>query len=114
MRGHDRAFTMRRIYFLFDVPAGSVRGGHAHRTLHQLVVAPSGSFDVVIDDGRARRTVALNRPDVALHLVPGIWRELENFSAGSVCLVAASDVYDEDDYVRDRDEFLAFKAGHGD
>jgi hypothetical protein len=102
-------FKIRRVYYLFDVPAGAVRGGHAHRDLHQLVVAASGSFEVVLDDGRECRTVMLNRPDRGLHLVPGIWRELQNFSSGSICLVAASEKFDERDYWREHSKFLEYK-----
>jgi len=108
--GQNCPFQIRRVYYLFDVPAGAVRGGHAHRALHQLVIAASGSFEVSLDDGRDRRTVALNRPDRALHLVPGIWRELRNFSSGSICLVMASETFDESDYFRRHSDFLAFKA----
>jgi WxcM-like protein len=104
-------FAIRRVYYLFDIPSGAARGGHAHRALHQLLVAASGSFDVLLDDGSDRRTVTLNRPDRGLHLVPGIWRELCNFSSGSICLVMASELYDEEDYLRDHDDFLAWKTG---
>jgi hypothetical protein len=104
-------FAIRRVYYLFDVPAGAVRGGHAHHALHQLVIAARGSFDVLLDDGRERRTVTLDNPAIALHLVPGIWRELLNFSAGSICLVMASAPFDEADYLRDYGEFVAFKGG---
>ena len=103
-------FEIRRVYYLFDVPAGAVRGGHAHHALHQLVIAARGTFDVLLDDGRTRRSVTLGTPTTALHIVPGIWRELFNFSAGSICLVAASALFEEADYVRQYDEFVAFKA----
>jgi len=106
-------FDIRRVYYLYDVPGGAARGGHAHRSLHQLVVAASGSFDVLIDDGRNRRTVALNRPYYALHIVPGIWRELHNFSSGSICLVLASAEFDEEDYVRQHESFAEWKRGRG-
>jgi len=99
-----------RVYYLYDIPGGASRGGHAHRQLHQLIIAASGSFDVLIDDGRNRRTVMLNRPYHALHIVPGIWRELHNFSSGAICLVLASAVYDEADYIRQYTEFLEFKG----
>lgn len=102
-------FAIERAYYLYDVPAGAARGGHAHRALHQLVVAAGGSFDVLIDDGRNRRTVSMNRPFYALHIVPGIWRELHNFSSASICLVLASTVYDEDDYIRDYESFEHWK-----
>lgn len=99
-------FEIARSYWLFDVPAGSHRGGHAHRRLQQLIIALSGSFDVVLDDGKERRVISLNRPDRGLYLPKGIWRELENFSAGAVCLVLASEPFDEEEYIRDYDEFL--------
>jgi hypothetical protein len=108
--GRNCPFNIRRVYYLFDVPAGAVRGGHAHRALHQLVIAGSGSFEVRLDDGQDRRTVALSRPDRALHLVPGIWRELHSFSSGSICLVLASDTFDERDYFRRYSEFVTFKT----
>ena len=104
--GRHLPFDIRRVYYLYDVPGGGVRGGHAHRQLQQLVVAVSGSFDVVLDDGRERRRVTLNRAHQGLLIPRMVWRELENFSSGSVCLVMASEVYDEDDYYRDFDEFV--------
>lgn len=109
--GGDLPFDVRRVYYLYDVPSGAVRGGHAHRALRQLVVAASGSFRVVLDDGRERRSVTLNRPDTGLLVVPGIWRELEDFSSGSVCLVLASAEYEESDYVRDYGDFVRIKRG---
>jgi hypothetical protein len=111
--GFNCPFPIQRVYHLFDVPAGAMRGGHAHRELHQLIVAVRGSFDVRLDDGRSCREVRLDRPDNALHLVPGIWRELLNFSAGSICLVIASELFDEADYFRDHADFLTFKASSG-
>lgn len=103
-------FNVKRVYYLYDVPGGESRGAHAHRELEQLVVAASGSFDVVLDDGNVKRTVALNRPYQGLLIVPGIWRELNNFSSGAVCLVLASLLYDEADYIRDYNEFLRLKC----
>jgi hypothetical protein len=103
-------FTIRRVYYLYDVPSGAARGGHAHMSLHQLIIAVAGSFDVVIDDGEERRRVHLNRPYRALHLVPMIWREIDNFSSGSVCLVLASETFDEADYIRDYDTFNSLVA----
>lgn len=100
-------FEFRRIYYLYDVPAGESRGGHAHRQLEQLVIAASGSFDVVLDDGRERKTFTLDHPHQGLYVSHLIWRELEAFSPGAVCLVLASEYYDEDDYIRDFQEFLA-------
>ena len=102
-------FDVQRVYYLYDVPGGEERGGHAHRELRQLIVAASGSFDVIIDDGKLKRTITLNRPYMGLLVVPGIWRELVNFSSGSVCLVLASHCYSEDDYVRDYSYFLNYK-----
>ncbi len=98
-------FDIKRVYYLYDVPGGEERGGHSHKALKQFIVAISGSFDVVIDDGVKERTVTLNRPYMGLLIVPGIWRVINNFSSGSVCLVLASEHYDESDYVRDYDEF---------
>jgi dTDP-4-dehydrorhamnose 3,5-epimerase-like enzyme len=99
-------FPIRRAYYLYDVPGGAERGGHAHKELHQLIVALSGSFDVVLDDGREKRRFPLNRPYHGLYVCPHIWRELDNFSTGAVCLVLASEVYSEEDYWRDYGEFL--------
>lgn len=103
-------FDVKRVYYLYDVPGGESRGGHAHKELYQLIIAASGSFNVTIDDGNVKRTFYLNRPCQGLLLVPGIWRELDNFSSGSVCLVFASMKYDENDYIRDYDEFLNYKS----
>jgi len=102
-------FDIERVYYLYDVPGGEERGGHAHKDLSQLIVAASGSFDVVLDDGTRKKTITLNRPYQGLYLVPGIWRELVNFSSGSSCLVLASHKYDEADYIRDYNEFLKYK-----
>ncbi len=102
-------FSVKRIYYLYDIPSGEGRGGHAHYELEQYIIAASGSFDVILDDGKNKKRVTLNRPDHALHIVPGLWRELENFSSGSISLVLASQIYDEKDYIRDYKEFLEFK-----
>lgn len=102
-------FDVKRCYYLYDVPGGVSRGGHAHKALNQLIVAASGSFDVTLDDGRHKRTFTLNRPYQGLLVVPGIWRDLNNFSSGSVCLVLASLPYSREDYIRDYDEFIKFK-----
>lgn len=102
-------FSIKRIYYLYDIPAGKNRGGHAHRELRQLLVAASGSFEVELFDGLDRKKVFLNRPDIGLLIVPGIWRELTDFSSGSVCLVLASEVYSESDYFYDMNSFLNFK-----
>lgn len=99
-------FEIQRVYYLYDVPGGAERGGHAHRDLHQLIVAISGSFDIVLDDGRNTRRHHLNRSYQGLYVCPMIWREMDNFSSGAVCLVLASNHYDEADYYRDYDEFL--------
>ena len=101
-------FPVKRIYYLYDVPGGETRGGHAHYKLQQLIVAVSGSFDVILDDGKVKKTVHLNRPNYGLLVVPGIWRDLVNFSSGAVLLVLASESYDEMDYIRDYNEFLAY------
>lgn len=102
-------FDVKRVYYLYDVPGGESRAGHAHIELQQLIVAASGSFDVTLDDGELKRTFTLNRPYHGLLIVPGIWREIDNFSSGSVCLVLASTQYDELDYIRDYKEFKSFK-----
>ena len=100
-------FAIERVYYLYDVPGGELRGGHAHKNLEQLFVALSGSFDVVLDDGTERRTITLNRGFCGLYVPSMIWRELSNFSPGSVCMVLASLVYEDSDYIRDYDAFLA-------
>lgn len=99
-------FDIRRVYYLYDVPGGSERGGHAHKGLHQLIIAMSGSFDVVLDDGSNKKRVNLCRSYYGLYVCPMIWRELDNFSSGSVCMVLASNKYDESDYYRDYADFL--------
>lgn len=98
-------FEIKRVYYLYDVPGGAKRGGHAHKGLHQLVIAMSGSFDVTLDDGSRRKRFHLNRSYYGLHIQPMIWRELDNFSSGSVCMVLASEPYDEADYYRDYETF---------
>jgi WxcM-like, C-terminal len=100
-------FAIKRLYYLYDVPGGVSRGGHAHRRLHQLIVAISGSFDVTVDDGTRRQKYTLNRSYFGLYVPPMHWRDLDNFSSGSVCIVAASEVYEAGDYLYDYDEFLA-------
>ena len=102
-------FSMKRVYYLYDIPGGEVRGGHAHKELHQLIIAAGGSFRVIIDDGKEKRHFTLNRPYQALYIVPGIWRELDDFSSGSVCLVLASNLYSESDYIRDYQKFIQIK-----
>lgn len=103
-------FNTERVYYLYDIPGGESRGAHAHKELYQLVVAASGCFDVVLDDGVNKKRFTLNRPYQGLLVVPGMWRDLENFSSGSVCLVLASMVYSEADYIREYDDFLKFKS----
>jgi hypothetical protein len=95
------------MYYLYDVPGGAERGGHAHKTLHQFIIAMSGSFDVLLDDGLEKKRFHLNRSYYGLYLRPMVWRELDNFSSGSVCVVLASEAYDEADYHRDYSEFLS-------
>ena len=102
-------FDIRRVYYLYDIPGGEGRGGHAHRELKQLIVAASGSFDVLLDDGINKKVVTLNRPYFGLLVVPGIWRELLEFSSGAICLVLASEIYSAEDYLRKYDEFKLFK-----
>lgn len=104
-------FDIQRIYYLYDVPGGAERGGHAHKDLHQLIIAMSGSFDVILDDGTERKRFHLNRSYYGLYICPMIWRELDNFSSGSVCAALASNLYDESDYYRDYDDYLADMKG---
>ncbi len=102
-------YEIKRVYYLYDVPSDSIRGGHAHKELKQFLIALSGSFDVVLDDGKERIVITLNRPYKGLLIPNGLWRELENFSAGAVCLSLVSETYDEADYIRDYQDYLAFK-----
>jgi hypothetical protein len=104
--GRHVPFEIKRAYYLYDVPGGAERGGHAHKGLHQLIIAMSGSFDIVLDDGREKKRFHLNRSYYGLYVCPLIWREMDNFSSGSVCLVLASQFYDPADYYRDYAEFL--------
>jgi dTDP-4-dehydrorhamnose 3,5-epimerase-like enzyme len=101
-------FDIRRVYYLYDIPAGQVRAAHGHRALQQLMVALSGSFEVQVDDGFERRSFRLDRPDRGLYIAPGMWRDLGGFSGGAVCMVLASALYDEADYLRNYDDFKAF------
>jgi hypothetical protein len=96
-------FEVKRIFYLYDIPGGESRGAHAHRQCHQFLIAASGSFEILLDDGKTQRQVLLNRPDVGLHIPSGIWASEINFSSGSICLVLASHIYDEDDYIRNYD-----------
>lgn len=100
-------FDIRRVYYLYDVPGGAERGGHGHKGLHQLIIAMSGSFDIHLDDGKSKKTVHMNRSYYGLYVCPMIWREIDNFSSGAVCMVLASEFYDESDYYRKYSEFLA-------
>lgn len=104
-------FDVKRTYYLYDIPGGESRGGHSHKELQQLIVAASGSFTVTLDDGKVKRTFLLNRPYQGLLVVPGIWRELDDFSSGAVCLVLASMKYDEADYIRNYPDFIEYKNG---
>jgi hypothetical protein len=109
--GRNLPFEFKRVYYLYDVPGGSMRAGHAHKTLEQLLIAMSGSFDIILDDGYQKAKYHLNRSDYGLYLPSMIWREIDNFSSGSVCMVLASDFFEESDYYRDYGEFL--EAVHG-
>lgn len=111
--GKDIPFNVKRAYYLYDVPGGESRGGHAHKELSQFIIAASGSFTVTLDDGHVKRTFTLNRPYQGLYVVPGIWRMLDDFSSGAVCLVLASEKYDASDYIRDYNEFLKYKSNDG-
>ena len=103
-------FEVKRLYYIYDVPGGESRGAHAHKELSQLIVAASGSFKVTLDDGNVRRTFFLNRPYQGLYVKPGMWRDLEDFSSGAVCMVLASDVYFAEDYIRSYYDFLKFRG----
>lgn len=102
-------FRIKRVYYIYDVPGGSDRGGHAHKELEQYIIATSGAFEVVLDDGKNRKTIRLDRPNFALHIRRGIWRETKNFTSGSICMVLASEIYAESDYIYDYKEFLKYK-----
>jgi hypothetical protein len=102
-------FNIRRIFYLYDIPSGESRGAHAHKICHQFLVACSGSFEVMIDDGISKRIIELKKPNIGLHIPPCIWASEINFSAGAICLVMASEVFDESDYIREYDSFINFK-----
>ena len=103
-------FEIKRVYYLYDVPSDAYRGGHAHKNLQQLIIPLSGSFEVLLKDANNTKRITLNKPNIGLLLVPGIWREIDNFSSGSVCLALASDIYKEEDYMRDYDDLILFKS----
>jgi len=105
--GRHIPFDIRRIYYLYDVPGGAERGGHAHKQLYQLIIAISGSFDIHLDDGVSKKTIHMNRSYSGLYVCPMIWREIDNFTSGAVCMVLASDYYDELDYYRDYSQFIS-------
>ena len=102
-------FDVKRVYYLYDIPGGEGRGAHAHRDLEQLIIAASGSFTVTLDDGKCKRSFFLNRPYQGLYVKPGMWRDLEDFSSGAVCMVLASDIYKKEDYIRNYTDFLEYK-----
>lgn len=107
----DFPFDIKRIFYLYDIAGGESRGAHAHYDCHQFLIAASGSFEVLLDDGKYKRQVMLNSPHIGLHIPPGIWASEINFSSGAICLVLASHVYDESDYIRDYNDFLKFRNG---
>lgn len=109
IEGETVPFDFKRVYYLYDVPCTSKRGGHSHKTQSEVLIATSGSFEVILDDGKNRQIFFLNKPNKGLVLVPGIWREISNFSSGSVCMVLSSSVFNENDYIRDYNNFLASK-----
>jgi dTDP-4-dehydrorhamnose 3,5-epimerase-like enzyme len=106
----DIPFPVKRVFYLYDIPGGESRGAHAHKDCHQFLVAASGAYEVLLNDGKTQRQVMLNRPNMGLHIPPGIWASEINFSSGSICLVMASHPYDEQDYIRDYEEYLKYKA----
>ena len=110
--GRHIPFSIQRVYYLYDVPGGAERGGHAHKELHQLIIAMSGSFDIHLDDGRSKKSVHMNRSYYGLYVCPMIWREIDNFSSGAVCMVLASNYYDEADYYRDYHQFIDAVKGN--
>lgn len=107
--GETLPFDVKRVYYLYDVPGGESRGSHAHQALEQLIIAASGSFTVTLDDGVNKKSFFLNRPYQGLYVKPGLWRDLDDFSSGAVCMVLASEVYQKEDYIRDYQEFLEFR-----
>ena len=111
IEGNVLPYEMKRVYYLYDIPSGGRRGGHSHVDCQELLVALSGSFDVIVNDGNEQKKITLNKPNVGLLIVNGIWRELENFSSGSVCLVLASEVFKEEDYIRNFEDYKLSKNG---
>lgn len=109
---HNFPFSIKRIFYLYDVPEGESRGAHAHKECHQFLIAISGSFEVMIDDGQTKNQILLNRPNLGFHIPPGIWASEINFSEGAVCLVLASHLYDEFDYIREYEAFKEYKLSH--
>lgn len=107
--GKTLPFNVKRVYYLYDVPGGESRGAHAHKELEQLIIAASGSFKVTLDDSKVKRTFFLNRPYQGLYVKPGMWRDLEDFSSGAVCMVLASEVFTAEDYIRNYQDFLSFR-----
>lgn len=103
-------FDIKRVFYLYDIPGGEARGAHAHKKCHQFLIAASGAFEVVLDDGINKRTVTLNRPYYGLHVPPGIWAAEQGFSSGAICLVLTSEMYDAEDYIRDYQEFIDYKS----
>ena len=102
-------FNIKRVFYSYDIPGGEARGAHAHKKCHQVLIAASGSFEVILDDGVNKRTILLNRPFYGLHIPPGIWAAEQGFSSGSICLVLASDIFDENDYIRNYRDFQKYK-----
>lgn len=105
-------FDVKRIFYLYDIPGGESRGAHSHKECHQFLISASGSFEVLLDDGKTKRQIQLNRANIGLHIPPGIWASEVNFSSGSICLVLASHQYNEKDYIRDYDDYLTYKNEH--
>jgi hypothetical protein len=106
----DFPFSIKRVFYIYDIPGGESRGGHVHKECHEFLIAASGAFEILLDDGKTKRLVQLNRPYMGLHLLPGVWAAEINFSSGSVCLVLTSHEYDEDDYIKDYSTFLEWKG----
>jgi len=108
--GNDVPFDVKRVFYLYDIPAGEDRGAHAHKECHQILIAVAGSFEIVVEDGRLKKTLFLNQPFTGLHIPPGIWAHQQNFSSGSICLVLASHPYNESDYIRNYEDYLKYRG----